>query len=103
MHIHLHIHTHNDGDNKILLGINSIIQKLQFMSDQNDKIQALLGEINGSTNNIAADLERLAGIINGGLTADEATKVVADLQAAADKLKAVADQNLEETPAPEQP
>ena len=56
-----------------------------------DDIKALIAGINDSTNNIAADLERIAGGLAGGLTAGEADGVIAELQAAADKLKSVAD------------
>lgn len=62
-----------------------------------DDINALVAGINDSTNNIAADLERIAGGLSGGLTAAEADSVIAELQAAADKLKAVADINPEPT------
>jgi hypothetical protein len=56
-----------------------------------------LSAINESTNNIAADLDRLAGQISGGLTAEEADSVVADLKATSDKLKSIAAINPEET------
>lgn len=70
------------------------------MAKKIDEINALLQGINDSTNNIAADLERLGGVIAGGLTPAEANGVVAQLQAAADKLKAVADVTPEEKELP---
>lgn len=70
-----------------------------------EEIQAQIESIKSSTANIAADLERIAGEIAGGLKKSEADKVAADLTAAATALKAVADINPEpaEPPAPEQP
>ncbi len=87
---------------KLLLILNSVIlfiilkQQFKIMSKLDD-INALVAGINDSTNNIAADLERIAGGLSGGLTAAEADSVIAELQAAADKLKAVADINPEPT------
>jgi len=89
MGIHVHIHIH--GDPKL----DSIIHKLNQLMAKADDIKALIGGINESTNNIAADLERIATNIAGGLTAEEADGVIADLQTAAAKLKAVADINPE--------
>ena len=65
------------------------------MGQKLDEILAQVSGINDATNNIAADLERLAGQISGGLTATEADSVIADLKTAADKLKAIADINPE--------
>lgn len=69
------------------------------MGEKLDAIKAELSAINDSTNNIAADLDRLAGQIAGGLSSEEADSVVADLKATSDKLKAIAAIN----PDPEQP
>lgn len=60
-----------------------------------DEIKQSLLDINDATNNISADLERLAGVIAGGLTAAEANGVAAQLREAADKLKLVAAVNPE--------
>lgn len=84
----------------ILVGLNLaasifIIIKQKSIMAKIDDINALVQGINDSTNNIAADLERIAGGLTGGLTAAEADSVIAELQAAADKLKAVADINPE--------
>lgn len=75
----------------IIHKLNKINFKLKKMATKLETIQALLVGINESTNNIAADIERIAGGLSGGLTATEADGVIAELQAAADKLKAVAD------------
>ncbi len=98
IHIHGDIHIHHHGDEKLFTEIKSINLKLEIMGEKLDAINAQLSGINDATNNIAADLERLAGQISGGLTADEASTVVASLQVAADKLKAIADINPEPTP-----
>lgn len=90
MEQHIHIHLHNHGDEKLFTEIKSINSKIEIMGEKLDAIKAELSAINESTNNIAADLDRLAGQISGGLTAEEADSVVADLKATSDKLKAIA-------------
>jgi methyl-accepting chemotaxis protein len=94
----LHIHIHHHGDDKLFTEIKSINSKIEIMGEKLDQIKEQLSGINDATNNIAADLERLAGQISGGLTAEEADSVVADLTATASKLKAIADINAEPTP-----
>ena len=101
MEIHIHVHHHNHGDEKVLTAINSINSKIEIMGQKLDEIKAQLSDINDATNNIAADLDRLAGIINGGLSAEEADSVVADLKTTSEKLKAIAAIN-PEAPAPEE-
>jgi|ERR1044072_492508 predicted nucleic acid-binding Zn-ribbon protein len=93
----LHIHIHHHGDDKLFTEIKSINSKIEIMGEKLDAIKAELSAINESTNNIAADLDRLAGQISGGLTAEEADSVVADLKATSDKLKAIAAINPETT------
>jgi hypothetical protein len=93
----LHIHIHHHGDDKLFTEIKSINSKIEIMGEKLDAIKAELSAINESTNNIAADLDRLAGQIAGGLTAEEADSVVADLKATSDKLKAIAAINPETT------
>src|ERR1044072_570033 len=97
MEIHINVHHHNHGDEKVLYEIKSINSKIETMGEKLDAIKAELSAINESTNNIAADLDRLAGQISGGLTAEEADSVVADLKATSDKLKAIAAINPETT------
>ena len=104
MEIHIHVHQH--GDQQIVSQLNSINQKLEIMSEKLDAINSVLAEINDSTNNIAADLDRLAGQISGGLTAAEADSVVAELKTTSDQLKAIAAKNPETgepTPPPTEP
>ena len=67
------------------------------MSQTADDIKTLISGINDSTNNIAADLERIAGTVTDGISKEEADEIKASLQTAADKLKAVADINPEPT------
>jgi archaellum component FlaC len=93
MEIHIHVHQH--GDTQIVSQLNSINQKLEIMGEKLDAINSVLAEINDSTNNIAADLDRLAGQISGGLTAAEADSVVAELKTTSDQLKAIAAKNPE--------
>jgi methyl-accepting chemotaxis protein len=96
-----HIHNHVDLD-EVLKELKKINQKLTTMAKKIEDINALLTEINDSTNNIAADLDRIADQAEGGLTADEADSVVTQLRAASDALKAVAARNPEPgTPEPE--
>lgn len=104
MEIHIHIHHH--GDEKMLSEIKSINTKISIMGEKLDAIRAELSAINESTNNIAADLDRLAGQIAGGLTAEEADSVVAELRTTSDQLKAIAAKNPETgepTPPPTEP
>lgn len=77
--------------------LNLLKSKIEIMGEKLDAINAQLSGINDATNNIAADLERLASQVAGGLTAEEADTVVTSLQTAADKLKAIADINPEPT------
>jgi hypothetical protein len=86
----LHIHQHSHGDDKLFTEIKSINQKLNTMGQVNDEIKSLLTDIDASTNNIAADLERIANNAEGGLTAEEATTVVSDLRAKAERLRSIA-------------
>lgn len=90
MNIHIHIHHHNKGEDKLFTEIKSITQKIETMGQKLDEIKEQLAGINDATNNIAADLDRLAGQISGGLSAEEADSVVADLKSTSDKLKAIA-------------
>ncbi len=102
MGIHIHVHLH--GDKELVTEIKSINSKIEIMSEKLDAINAQLAAINDSTNNIAADLDRLASQIAGGLTAEEADTVVSQLTATSEQLKAIAAKNPEPgepTPAPE--
>jgi methyl-accepting chemotaxis protein len=104
MEIHIHLHHHHDD--KLFTEIKSINSKIEKMGEKLDAIKAELSVINESTNNIAADLDRLAGQISGGLTAEEADSVVAELRTTSDQLKAIAAKNPETgepTPPPTEP
>jgi chromosome segregation ATPase len=89
----------DSGDNKLLSKIfdqiKSINSKLEIMGEKLDAIKAELSAINESTNNIAADLDRLADQITGGLTAAEAESVVSELKSTSEQLKAIAAKNPE--------
>lgn len=88
---------HSENESQILKQLLLITKNTISIMSKLDDINALVSGINDSTNNIAADLERIAGTLVGGLTSAEADSVVAELQTAADKLKAVADINPEPT------
>ena len=65
------------------------------------EFDAALAEINDATNNIAADIERLAGQIGtGGLTADEEAAILAEFQGVATRLRGIADTTPEDAPPP---
>jgi uncharacterized protein YoxC len=99
MTINVYHHFPDKGKDELMVKIfetlNLLKSKFEIMSEKLDAINAQLSGINDATNNIAADLERLATQITGGLTSAEADTVVASLQVAADKLKAIADINPE--------
>lgn len=95
METHIHIHHHHHGDEKVLSEIKSINTKLEIMGEKLDAIKAELSAINESTNNIAADLDRLADQITGGLTSAEADSVVSELKSTSEQLKAIAAKNPE--------
>jgi hypothetical protein len=102
MTINVYHHFPDKGKDELMVKIFEQLKflntKIEIMGEKLDAINAQLSGINDATNNIAADLERLATQISGGLTATEADTVVASLQVAADKLKAIADINAEPTP-----
>ena len=60
--------------------------KLNNMSDQNALVLSIVQEINVSTSNIAADIDRILAREGDSLTPE----TIAELQAASDALKAVA-------------
>jgi methyl-accepting chemotaxis protein len=87
---------HNNVDlSSLEKELKYITQKLSTMAKKIDDINALLSEINDSTNNIAADLDRIAQQAEGGLSAEEADGVVSQLRSASEALKAVAAKNPE--------
>lgn len=55
------------------------------------EFQAAFAEINETTNNIAADIERLAGQIGAGMTEEEEATALSELQGIATRLKSIAD------------
>jgi hypothetical protein len=92
--VHIHQHNHHDDD-KILSELKSIKQNQFTMAKKIDEINEVMSEINESTNNIAADLDRLADQAEGGLSAEEATSHVANLRSTSQQLKAIASKNPE--------
>lgn len=57
-----------------------------------EDLKAVLGEINGTTNEIASDIDEIIAKLNqpGGLTEAQAQEIVTDLRGHSDTLKAVA-------------
>lgn len=87
-----------------------VILLLLFIVHQNKNIMALFDDIlediqvmKDATENVAADLDRIANQIAGGLTKAQAETVATDLKAVAVRLKEVADKNPEEPEEPEEP
>jgi len=87
------------------------IAALDMLKNQGQKIQTIMAtfqdfqdqltRIGAATDNIAADLVRLADqIAKGGLTTEEETEISEALKLAAEKLEAVATVNPEPTPEP---
>lgn len=61
------------------------------------EFQAAFAEINDTTNNIAADIERLAGQIGAGMTEAEEATALTELQNIAARLRTIADTTPEPT------
>lgn len=77
-----------------------IIKKIINMPTKAE-FDAAFAEINATTNNIAADIERLAGQIGaGGMTEAEEAQALAELQGIATTLKGIADTTPEPDPVP---
>lgn len=84
-------------DSEIIDLLKKITNQNTNMAKKIDEINAQLDEINDATNNIAADLDRLAGQTEGGLTPEEAESVTSRLRDSATALRAVANRNPEPT------
>lgn len=100
MEIHIHVHNHNHSDEKVLEVLNLLKSKIEIMGQKADEIKADTALINENLTNLSADLDRIATQIEGGLTAEEADTVVADVRSLAARTKALADRNPEVVPPP---
>jgi hypothetical protein len=89
-------------DPELVKVLEAIVKKLNNMPTKAE-FDAALAEINEATNNIAADIERLAGQIGSGLTADEEASVLAEFQGVANRLKSIADTTPETETPPTEP
>lgn len=67
-----------------------------------EQLRGMLAEINEATNNIAADIDRLLDQLEGGVSAADATALIAEFRPVVDQLKAVAAE-IPETPPVEPP
>ena len=95
-----HIHYHCDNSRVVELLQIQAVQISKIMATFQD-FQDQLTRIGAATENIAADLVRLADqIAKGGLTTEEETEISDALKLAAEKLEAVAAVNPEPTPEP---
>lgn len=74
-----------------------VIKKQQTIMATLAEFQAAFAEINETTNNIAADIERLAGQIGNGMTEDEEATALSELQGIAARLRTIADTTPEPT------
>lgn len=83
------------------MGVLYTIFKTNKIMATLEQFQTALADINDATNNIAADIERLAGQISGGMTADQEAEVLSQLQGAAERLRAVAATTPEDEESPE--
>jgi methyl-accepting chemotaxis protein len=102
MRIEIHHYIHQNGDeSQVLKLLKQILNLNTDMAKKIDEINEQLDEINSATNNIAADLDRLANQTDGGLSPQEAESVTTRLRESATALRAVANRNPEEeTPPP---
>lgn len=73
----------------LILAAATYVKTQQVMATV-EQFRAELAGINESTNNIAADIQRLADQVQGGISAEDAEQVFSELQATAAKLRDVA-------------
>lgn len=83
----------------VILTLIVNIKNMAVLDDINTAIQ----DIKDSTGNIAADLDRIADQVAGGIGKTDAAKVATELRSAADALRAVADRTPEDTEPPVEP
>jgi hypothetical protein len=98
--VNLNIKVSGRNDDQILDLLKNVLSKLDNMPTKQD-FQNAIDEIKSAADNIAADIERLASQAEGGLSAEDATDFVSQLNETATKLRAVADKNPE--PSTEEP
>lgn len=80
----------NSNNNQAIL--NRLAQIERNIMAAFEDLKTVLGEINGTTNEIAADLDEVIAKLNqpGGLTEAQAQEIVDDLRRHSDTLKGVA-------------
>lgn len=93
----IHVHQTVDID-RVISKLNQIIKTLSLMptsAETKQLIRAAIDEILSATDNIAADIERLAGQAEGGVSPEDAAAFVSELTAVGTKLREVANKNPE--------
>lgn len=88
-----HVHQHTDNT-EVLKELKNIVKILSHMATKEEikaEFRAALDEITSATDNLAADIERLATKAEGGLTLEEAGGFSAELREKAARLRGVAD------------
>lgn len=93
-------HFHFNDNSRELRAIKKGIKKIMSTLEE---MEVILGEINESTDEIAADLDDLIATVTGGLTGDEAAKVVTGLRDVQERLRGTASEwpVMEPEPEPE--
>ena len=93
---HFHTHIHIGGLDEVLVMLKKQAKQIQSIMASIKDFQDQLDRIAAATDNIAADLVRLANQIEqGGLNATDEAAIVESLRAAAEKLEGVAAVNPE--------
>lgn len=88
---HYHTHVHIGGLDEVLVLLKKQAKQIQSIMASIKDFQDQLDRIGAATDNIAADLKRLADQIEqGGLSATDEAAIVESLRVAAEKLEGVA-------------
>jgi uncharacterized membrane protein len=79
-----------ENQETMLHNLQSVIRHGRRQIMVNDRIEKALSDLNQATNDVAAELEQLKQQIQGGISSDEAETIAARLDAASEKLRAMA-------------
>lgn len=86
----IHIHIPNITNEDISCKLDKILEQLEVMMAKVDELKAELVAANEATNELASDMDDLLSRLEGGLSAEEATAVQAQITELKTKLQAVA-------------